>query len=159
MAPEGLDRPRVNGVLHQGPREAAAETLALTLWGEAADRPVRAIEALAALVMNRARLATVPGGPAHWGRGVAGVCRAPFQFPCWNRNHPRHAALREVPPGDGALVICRRIAARAIAGGMPDPTQGATHFHDSSALPGWAIGRPAMVEIGGLCFYRAEDLA
>ena len=38
----------MSAALHVGPREAAAETLALTLWGEAADRPVRAIEALAA---------------------------------------------------------------------------------------------------------------
>ena len=62
---------------HIPAREAAAEILALTLWGEAAGRPVRAIEALAALVMNRVR-----AGLPHWGQGVAGVCRAPFQFPC-----------------------------------------------------------------------------
>jgi N-acetylmuramoyl-L-alanine amidase len=139
-------------------QDGGVEILALILWGEAAGRPVRAIEAMAALVMNRARQAAVPGGPAHWGRDVAAVCRAPFQFPCWNRNHPRHAALREVPAGDGALAICRRVAARAIAGSLPDPTGGATHFHDALALPGWALGRPAAAEIGGLCFYRAEDL-
>jgi N-acetylmuramoyl-L-alanine amidase len=138
---------------------SAAEVLALTLWGEAAGRPVRAIEGLAALIVNRARRAAEPGGPAHWGRGVGGVCRAPFQFPCWNRNHPRHAALMEVPPGDGALAICRRIAARAVAGALPDPTGGATHVHDAAALPGWAVGRAASAEIGGFCFYRAEDLA
>ena len=138
---------------HIGPREAAAETLALTLWGEAAGRPVRAIEALAALVMNRAR-----AGVPHWGRGVAEICRAPFQFPCWNRNHPRHALLRGVAAGDGALAICRRVAARAVAGALPDPTGGATHFHDAAVLPGWAIGRAASAEIGGFCFYRAEDL-
>ncbi|MBP0465042.1 cell wall hydrolase [Roseomonas sp. PWR1] len=137
---------------------SAAEVLALTLWGEAAGRPVRAIEGLAALVVNRARRAAEPGGPAHWGSGIGGVCRAPFQFPCWNRNHPRHAALMEVPPGDGALAICRRVAARAIAGALPDPTGGATHVHDAAALPGWAVGRAASAEIGGFCFYRAEDL-
>lgn len=148
----------MSAALQQPAREAAVEILTLTLWGEAADRPVRAIEALAALVVNRARQAAVPGGPAHWGRGVAGVCRTPFQFPCWNRNHPRHAALRGIAAGDGALAICRRVAARAVAGGMPDPTGGATYFHDVWALPGWALGRPAVAEIGGLCFYRAEDL-
>lgn len=148
----------MSAALQRPAGEAAADILALTLWGEAADRPVRAIEALAALVMNRARQAAIPGGSAHWGRGVAGVCRAPFQFPCWNRNHPRHAALREVPAGDGALAICRRVAARAIAGSLPDATGGATHFHDGGTLPGWALGRPAVAEIGGLCFYRAEDL-
>jgi spore germination cell wall hydrolase CwlJ-like protein len=134
--------------------DAAAQTLALTLWGEAAGRPVRAIEALAALVMNRAR-AELP----QWGTGVASVCRAPFQFPCWNRNHPRHARLREVPRDDPALAICRRVAARALAGALPDPTGGATHFHDALALPGWALGRAAVAEIGGLCFYRPQDLA
>ena len=43
----------MSAALHAGPRDAAAEILALTLWGEAADRPVRAIEALAALVAAR----------------------------------------------------------------------------------------------------------
>ena len=63
-----------------------------------------------------------------------------------------------MPAGDAALAICRRIAARALAGGLPDPTGGATHVHDAAVLPGWALGRPAAAEIGGLCFYRAEDL-
>ena len=67
----------MSAALNAAPTEAAAEILALTLWGEAAGRPVRAIEALAALVMNRVR-----AGVPHWGQGVAGVCRAPFQFPC-----------------------------------------------------------------------------
>lgn len=138
---------------HLHPREAAAEILALTLWGEAADRPVRAIEALAALVMNRLR-----AGVPHWGDGVAGVCRAPFQFPCWNRNHPRFAAIAGVPPGDAALAVCRRVAARAMTGALPDPTGGATHYHDAAVLPGWALGQTSTAEIGGLCFYRAEDL-
>ncbi|MBE9607666.1 cell wall hydrolase [Acetobacteraceae bacterium H6797] len=135
-------------------REQAQEILALTLWGEAAERPVRAIEALASLVVNRARLAALPEGPRHWGEGVAGVCRAPFQFPCWNRNHPRHAALRAIPPGDAALAICRRIAARAVAGSLPDATGGATHYHDEALLPAWALGQPPQAEIGGLLFYR-----
>ena len=51
----------------------AAEIVALTLRAEAGDRPVRALEALAALVVNRARLAAegaasrarfAPGGTA-----------------------------------------------------------------------------------------------
>lgn len=134
----------------------ATEVLARTLWGEAADRPVRAIEAVAALVLNRVRDAARPDGPAHWGRGIAGVCRAPFQFPCWNPNHPRHAALRAIAPGDGALAICRRIAARAVAGVLPDPTGGATHAHDGSVLPGWALRSAPLCDIGGLVFYRLE---
>ena len=134
----------------------AAETLARTLWGEAASRPVRAIEAMAALVLNRQRAARDPLGPGHWGRDVAAVCRAPFQFPCWNPRHPRHGAMLRVPHGDGALAICRRVAARAVAGVLPDPTGGATHVHDAEALPPWAIGRVPLCEIGGLVFYRLD---
>ncbi|HYF07605.1 MAG TPA: cell wall hydrolase [Acetobacteraceae bacterium] len=143
--------------LVSAPGAEPAEILARTLWGEAADRPVRAIEALAALVMNRARAAIRPDGPAHWGIGIAGVCLAPFQFACWNPNGARHAAMRRIPPGDGALAICRRVAARAVAGVLPDPTGGATHAHDLALLPHWAVGRAALCEIGGLVFYRLES--
>jgi spore germination cell wall hydrolase CwlJ-like protein len=136
--------------------DRAVEILALTLWGEAAERPVRAIEALAALIANRARMAARPEGPAHWGRGIAGVCRQPFQFACWNPNGPRHAAMLSVPPGDLALAICRRIAARAAAGALPDPTGGATHWHGAETLPRWAIGLVPVAELGGAVFYRLE---
>lgn len=151
------------------PAARAAETLALTLWAEAASRPVRAMEALAALVVNRARLAAADGagrlrfapGPAAaaaggWPALLGQACRAPFLFPCWNQRHPRHAALAEAPEGDPALAVCRRIARRAAAGGLPDPTGGATHWHDAAALPGWALGRVPSAEVGGLVFYRAE---
>ncbi|MBD0271382.1 MAG: cell wall hydrolase [Acetobacteraceae bacterium] len=145
----------------------ATETLALTLWAEAAGRPVRAIEALAALVANRARAAAeggaarlrfAPGGTAGaaWPTLLGRACRVPFLFACWNPRHPRHAALGGAPEGDPALAVCRRIARRAAAGSLPDPTNGATHWHDAAALPGWALGRVPAAEVGGLAFYRAE---
>lgn len=130
-----------------------AEVLALTLWGEAAGRPVRAIEAVASVVITRVRLATAPGGPTHLGRGVVGVCRAPFQFACWHPGHPRRRAIAELAE-DAALGACRRVAARAIAGALPDPTGGATHYHADDRLPRWALGRVPEAEIGGLVFYR-----
>jgi N-acetylmuramoyl-L-alanine amidase len=148
----------------------AVEILALTLWAEAAERPVRAIEALAALVANRARLAATAGEAARlrfasgktatggaWPLLLGRACRAPFLFACWNPLHPRHAALREAPEGDPALAVCRRVARRAAAGSLPDPTGGATHWHDAGALPGWALGRVPAAEVGGLVFYRAGD--
>jgi spore germination cell wall hydrolase CwlJ-like protein len=130
------------------PRVAdATEILALTLFGEAGGRPVRAMEGVASVVMARLRL----GGP--FGRGVAGVCRAPFQFGCWQPGDPRRARLAELH-GAEALGPCRRIAARALAGALPDPTGGATHYHDAALLPRWALGRVPTAELGGLVFYR-----
>ncbi|HWL81348.1 MAG TPA: cell wall hydrolase [Roseomonas sp.] len=132
---------------------SAQEVLAMTLWAEAGTHPVRAIEALAATIMNRVRLAE-QGVAAHWGRGLASICRAPFQFSCWNRNHLRHMLMQAIPPGDPTLAICRRIAARAAAGTLADPTGGATHAHDAGELPPWAVGEAPVAEIGGMLFYR-----
>ncbi|HZF75299.1 MAG TPA: cell wall hydrolase [Acetobacteraceae bacterium] len=123
-----------------------ARILALTLWAEAAGRPVRAIEGLAALAVNRAR-----------GLGsVAAACRSPFVFACWHPRHPRRAAMLAVAEGDAQLAACTRIAARALAGALPDPTGGATHFHPEERLPRWAIGRTPCATLGGLVFYRPE---
>ena len=144
----------------------AAELLALTLRVEAGDRPVRAIEALAALVANRARLAAAgaaacarfaPGATpgAAWPLRLARACRAPFLFACWLPRHPRRAALLEATLAeDASLAMCRRIATRAVAGALPDPTAGATHWHAAEVLPGWALGQVPTAEIGGLVFYR-----
>jgi spore germination cell wall hydrolase CwlJ-like protein len=57
-----------------------------------------------------------------------------------------------------AITICRRIAQRAASGLLPDPTGGATLWHDAVHLPAWAVGQASITEIGGLCFYRAEDI-
>ena len=139
-----LQRPRI---------VSAADVLALTLWGEADGRPVRAMEAVASVVMNRVRLAAAPGGPTHLGQGVIAVCRAPFQFACWHPGHPHRRAIAELP-ADAELGACRRVAARALAGVLPDPTGGATHYHAHEALPRWALGQMPLAELGGLVFYR-----
>jgi N-acetylmuramoyl-L-alanine amidase len=144
----------MSAALHMTPRVAApAEVLALTIWGEAGDRPVRAMEGVGAVVMTRLRLAAGPGGRAHLGQGVAGICRAPFQFACWHPGHPRRRAIAELPQG-ADLGPARRIAARAIAGALPDPTGGATHYHVAEELPRWALGQTPTAELGGLVFYR-----
>jgi N-acetylmuramoyl-L-alanine amidase len=103
--------------------------------------------------MNRLKAGRDPNA-----RHIAAICRAPFLFSCWNRRDPRHAALRAIPPGDAAFAICRRIAQRAVSGLLPDPTSGATLWHDSAHLPAWAVGQASIIEIGGLCFYRAEEI-
>lgn len=145
----------MSAALNHPPRPSAAGVLELTLWGEAGHRPVRGMEGVAAVVMNRLRLARAPGGPRHLGGDVAAICRAPFQFACWHPRHPRRAAMQA--PGvveDPAFAICRRIGARALAGALPDATRGATHYHPADALPRWAIGQVPTAEAGGLVFYR-----
>jgi hypothetical protein len=149
------------------PRQEAAggtELLARILWAEAGMRSVRAIEALAALVANRAALAAsgpaarlrfAPSAAVPAGRAalLAAVCRAPFLFACGNPRHPHHGLLATATEAP-VLEVCRRIAARAASGALPDPTGGATHWHDMGELPRWALGEVPVAEIGGLVFYR-----
>jgi hypothetical protein len=148
----------------------AVSLLAATLHAEGAGLPVRAIEALAAVVANRARLAAedpaarlrfapaAPGsGPVPWPALVAAACRAPFLFAAW-RDAATRAALapllaREVTD-DHPLAACRRIAARAVARTLADPTAGATHWHPADALPPWTRGRMPVAEVAGLVLYR-----
>ena len=136
----------------------AVDTLARTLWGEARGEPVRAIEAVAAVVMNRVRRARERGG-WWWGGDVVSVCRKPFQFSCWNPGDPRRADLLAVTSTDPVFATCLRTARRAVAGLLPDPTEGATHYHrtgidPSAADVSWARGRCVCAEIGGLLFYN-----
>ena len=106
---------------------AGLRILALTLWGEGEGRAVRGLEGIAAVVMTRDRLAALPGGPVHFGRGIAAICRQPFQFPCWNPRGARLGEMREaLARPDAQFAICLRIAGRALAGALPDPTGGAT---------------------------------
>src|SRR3546814_9887201 len=56
------------------------DLLARTIWGEARGEPVRGMEAVAAVVMNRV------ARPGWWGRTVASVCTKAYQFACWNED-------------------------------------------------------------------------
>jgi N-acetylmuramoyl-L-alanine amidase len=126
---------------------ADIELFARTLWGEAGGESVRGIEALAAVVMNRA---AVPPG-----RSIDEACRG---FPCWNPENPDRPRMLGLkagagPAGDLLFTTCLRIARRAVAGLLDDPTGGATLYHDRSTLPDWTSGRVPTAEIGNRLFY------
>jgi hypothetical protein len=129
---------------------ADIELFARTLWGEAGGESVRGIEALAAVVMNRAALSP--------GRSVVDACRG---FPCWsheNPDRPRMLGLKAGAGSAGELLFstCLRIARRAVAGLLEDPTGGATLYHDRSTLPDWTSGRGPTAEIGNRLFYPSS---
>ena len=139
-----------------GSIEAAVDTLARTLWGEARGEPVRGIEAVASVVVNRVRAAERRGG-FWWGDSVVAVCRKPFQFPCWDAGDPSRAALPVVTAADPVFAICLRVARRAVAGLLPDPTGGATRYHALGLHPDWAAGHCPSAEIGGYVFYGITE--
>ena len=114
------------------------EILARTLYGEARGELVRGKEAVAAVVINRVRRAKERRG-YWWGSSVEEVCLRPWQFSCWNENDPNRARIEAVGKGSDKhnrnFQSCLRIARRALAGTLKDPTAGATHYHAEGMKP------------------------
>ena len=138
---------------HAQAAQHAADVLARTLYGEARGESVRGKEAVAAVVMNRVRRARASGGTYWWGGTVEDVCRGPWQFSCWNAGDPNRAKIEAVAADNRVFQTCQRIARRALAGTLADPTDGATHYHAKAANPPWARGKAPSAEIGGHLFY------
>lgn len=129
----------------QGP--ALVEDLARSLWASTQSCPAAeraaAMAALAALAVNRA------GGAA----ALAPFIRDPTLFPCWQPDHPQHAAMRRAGSSDPAFATALRIARRALAAAGAEP-DGPTRFHLDDESPAWARGLSPVLIIGGLLFYR-----
>lgn len=142
----------MNGTIRQAAadrHDAAVEFLARALLAETDGRDLRGMEALAATVVNRMRRARQPGGPVSWGIELGRAVAHDDAFP---------AGVRA--PGDAeaaVMQVCRRVAARAASGALPDPTRGATRWHGAGMLPAWADGQAPTLALGRWVFYRIES--
>jgi hypothetical protein len=131
--------PRVTG-------SDSADELARSIWATASALGVRAMEALAAMAVNRARMLGV--SPVHVARdGELFACRLPF--------HPLHAAMQDADSRNPSFAMALRIARRAInpASGQADSSRGATCFHATGDLPPWAVAASPVAEVSGILFY------
>lgn len=131
------------------------ETVAKTLWGEARGEPELGKVAVAAVIVNRARIAEARGG-YWWGDDIVGVCRKPAQFSCWNENDPNADKIAALDGEDPVYRDCLRLARRAVNGQLSDPTDGATHYHALGVNPFWARGQKPTARIGNHLFYRLD---
>lgn len=135
-------------------QEADIDTLARTLWGEAHDDPVRSKEAIAAVILNRMQQARDRFGRDWWGGSVVDACLSGDLIRCWRDSPTARQDLLQVPDHDPVLVICRRIATRAVRNALFDPTQGATHYRIAGEVPPWLGRHVPTAAIGRHFFYR-----
>ena len=121
-------------------RRTLVDWLALTLLVIAADQDVRALEALAATLVRQARRTR---------RGLLRVLSAlsPAPFP----------GAASIGDFSRKLQLCRRIARRALHGGLLDPAPGATVFHRIGESPAWARDLLPATIIGSFLFYDLAD--
>lgn len=118
------------------PEPRAVDVLAQNLQALAAGENVRAIEALAATLVNRR---AADGGQAPSVTCMNGLAEAPAPW---------------LGANQAAASVCRRVARRALGGSLTDPTGGATAFHHIDATPDWARGRYPVAVFGSYLFYR-----
>ena len=130
--------------------EREVDAVARTIWGEARGEGRAGMEAVANVIMNRV-------ADRRWGGDAADVALAPFQFSAWNTGDPNRALMIGVNENDPNFRTAMDIARRAVAGRLPDRTNGATHFHTSyiARVPSWARapGARVVARIGGHVFY------
>ena len=132
-------------------RVEPVDTLARTLWGEARGEGGSGMQAVANVILNRA------GAPRWWGRDIVSVCRAPWQFSCWNVNDPNLPMMKRVTTADHWFRVALDIADRAVLGNLPDLTSRADHYYATwIPPPHWARGRLPVATHGRHLFFRLE---
>lgn len=120
------------------------QTLLKTIYGEARGESELGQRAVAWVINNRAKL-----NRGYWGGNtIAGVCRAPFQFECWN--------------GLSDIVMLETAARDATDSWLPwvyqgsDPSLGSQYYNnpDKEGYPDWTTRVIRTVKIGAHQFYK-----
>jgi N-acetylmuramoyl-L-alanine amidase len=120
------------------------DILPITLWREARGEGEAGMRAVCHVILNRAA-----HGSGQWPSDPERACLQAYQFSCWNTNDPQRN--KYPPPGDVAYSVAYAIAEDP----GPDPTLGATSYHDTSIQPPpWATPDKFTVQIGRLRFYK-----
>ena len=139
--------------------EKEIDVLARTIWAEARGEGVAGQVAVGRCIRNRVEADLGHDGkPDWWGEGYVGVCQAPWQFSCWNKNDPNRPYLtgaKAIPETEYARA--REAAVAAMTSKEPDPTGGATHYYSTTMAspPKWT-GHPARrtTKIGRHIFFK-----
>lgn len=143
---------------------------ACTVYGEARGEPWEGQHAVAWVLRNRATRRRFAGSLAGLEGALERVCRAPWQFSCWNKGDPnsvRLGAALEKARNTGLLVDMDRqvLAIRAaLDTDVADPTNGADHYHTLTCPswadewpPGWSDSMKPVALIGEHVFYNSEE--
>lgn len=115
---------------------------ARTIWGECRGESYEGKLAVAHVIRNRVRRGS-------WGKTVAAVCLASFQFSAWNINDPNRRKMLELDDDDPVLLEC--VAAWFNVGA--DPTSGACHYRVTGSPASWAEGETPVCTIGAHEFF------
>ena len=93
-----------------------------------------------------------------FGKTIAEVVLRREQYSEWNGDvvdNKNLLRMADVADNDEVLLACGDMYDAALSGSIPDPTDGATHYYDTSiAPPTWTVGATKTVQIGTLIFWK-----
>lgn len=139
---------------------ADVDVLARTLYGEARGESYRGKQAVANVIVNRYKEGkNSPAKRRMWGDSIANVCLKPWQFSCWNENDPNREIIMNITPdANSAIKQCFEIARLAVAGKLPDITNGATYYHTTAVAPSWSRGKQPDLQIATHVFFKTDTI-
>lgn len=122
----------------------------MTIYCEASSASQDERDAIAHVMVNRLK------NPARFGKTLAAVCLKRMQFSEWNGDAADNAnLLRAAEVSDDDIILTGSMQSVSYAlNGWPDPTNGATHYHDKSiAPPAWTQGATCTLSTDKFRFY------
>lgn len=136
----------------QGIRVTAMDvwTVAQTAWGEARNQGSSGLYAVIWVVRNRHDF------HQRWkDRALREICRAPFQFSCWNYGDPNLAKLRQVSLDDRIFCQCLVATTDVLGGLVMSNVEKATHYYaDGTPVPTWALNKTPCTKVGQHLFFQ-----
>ncbi len=121
--------------------------LVLCCWREARGESDDAKLGVAWTIKNRVAL------HGWMGKSYSEVVLKPWQFSSFNASDTN--AVKWPVQNDPSYMACVTAAKCAYSDIKADPTDGATHYHDTSiSPPKWTVGATKTVQIGKLIFYK-----
>jgi N-acetylmuramoyl-L-alanine amidase len=125
------------------------DVVARTVWGEARGEGRKGMQAVAEVILNRARDPRWPGSPLE-------VVHQPRQFSAWNEDDPNRARMLLLSLQDPSFRLAYRALLDALEGG--NITFGANHYFAAPlAPPQWSRRMIETTQIGRHRFFRAPE--
>lgn len=126
-------------------------TCAQTSWSEARNQGSDGIAAVIHVMQNR--------GLYHqrWmGLSLSDICKAPWQFSCWNIGDPNRVKMMQITMGDPIFVTCLELAVAVLSNKHASNVGKSCHYFvkDMPHPPKWADGKTPFITIGAHSFYE-----
>jgi len=137
------------------PTDKEVELITRVLYGEARGEPAAGQKNVVQTIINRAE-----DSKHRYGATYTEILIRPHAFTCMNPADPNFEKLLELDKKSLTFQKLHAIVLTTIKerlNGVPDPTQGATHYHTYEVDPHWNRNAKSMIRLGNHQFWTEVD--